>query len=301
MPAAIRDDGERALDESRGPISQYGVTQRDRIVRGPQCREPARKSAMMSELLEDGMSEAPVTGGRGAVARRVLTTAITMSALAVGACNNESGFTNLVSPTANGIVTSFSDTTFDFATLRTFAMPDTIVALFPAAASPTSVPRMFDQTILNQVRLDLLNRGFTAAVSTVSTRPDFVILVGVTATSNYNAWAGYSWFKFWGFSPIWDFFTPRFTDGWSIVYPWFPMIGSTSYDRGTLIIDVIPTSSIKAQQQTVESAWAGVAAGILDGPITTTRLTTAIDQMFALTPFFTAAPRGSKSNSMVNH
>lgn len=236
------------------------------------------------------MTQVPVIGRLGAAARRAMTMAITTGALAVaGSCTNENGLTNLISPTTNGIVTTFHDTTFGFTALRTFAMPDTIVALFPTAASPNAVSRMFDQVILNQVRQDLLSRGFTAVTSPVATRPDFVVLVGMTATSKYDAWVGYHWFKFWGFSPVWNFFTPRFTDAWGIVYPWFGLIGATSYDQGTLIIDVIPTASVDRQRQTIQSAWAGVAAGILDGPVNSARLTTVIDQMFALSPFFTAS------------
>jgi Domain of unknown function (DUF4136) len=240
------------------------------------------------------MLEAHVIRHRANTARHVVTMVITIAALAgIGACTNGNGVTNLISPNNNGIVTTFNDTTFDFTTLRTFAMPDTIVHLFPLAASPQAVSRMLDQTILNQVREDLLNRGYTQVANPVATRPDFIVLVGVTATPNYNAWPGYSWFTFWGFSPGWDFFTPRFTTGWGIVYPWFSLIGATSYDRGTLIIDLIPTSSVDPARQTIRSAWAGVAMGLLNGGVTSARTTTTIDQLFALSPFLTAPSPGA--------
>ncbi len=240
------------------------------------------------------MIEAHVTRQRTSTARRVVSMAIAIAALAgIGACTNDTGVTNLIVPNGNGIVTTFDDTTFDFTTLHSFAMPDTIVHLFPLTGTPQDVSRMFDQTILNQVRQDLLNRGYTQVANPVAARPDFVVLVGVTATSNYNAWVGYSWFTFWGFYSGWSFFTPRFTTAWGIAYPWFPLIGTTSYARGTLIVDLIPTSSIDPTPKTVTSAWAGVATGMLSGGVTSARAATAIDQMFALSPFLTAPSRSA--------
>jgi Domain of unknown function (DUF4136) len=239
------------------------------------------------------MTQAHVTLRRAFIARRALGFSIGLGALlGVGSCSDTTG-TNLIFSTSVGLVTTFRDSTFNFASLQTFAMPDTIVHLFPLTGSPVSVSRMFDQAALNQVRQNLLNRGYTQVANPAATRPDFVVLVGATATDDYNAWAGYSWFSFWGFYSGWRFFTPGFTTAWGITYPWFPMIGTTSYGRGTLIVDLIPTSSINTTQQTITSAWAGVATGELNGSITQSAITRAIDQMFALSPYLTAPSLGA--------
>jgi hypothetical protein len=121
-------------------------------------------------------------------------------------------------------------------------------------------------------------------------RPDFVVLVGATATQNYNAFAGYSWFTVWGFFPGWGWFKPGFNTTWGIVYPWFGVVGVTAYQRGTLIVDLIPTSEVDVNTRTIRSAWTGVAASLLDGDINSNTINTAIDEMFRLSPYLTASP-----------
>ncbi len=229
---------------------------------------------------------------RARLVRRALAGLITVGSLAgVNSCDNVNPMTtNLVGTATVGLVTTFEDTTFIFGQLHTFAMPDSIVHLFPLTAGPGQVTRMFDQMILNQIRQRLLERGFTEVANPATTRADFIVLPGVTATNGYNAWVGYSWFTFWGFFPGWKFFSPGFTTAWGIVYPWFPIIGNSSYATGTLIVDLIPTSSVNPTNETIQSAWAGVASGAVTGFVSASRLTTAIDQMFALSPFLTPGP-----------
>jgi hypothetical protein len=203
----------------------------------------------------------------------------------IGACSDN----NIVTP-VTGIVTTFKDSNFNFATLHTFAMPDTVAHLVPITGTPLPVTGQFDAVALNQVRADLLARGYTD-VSNTGIQADFVVLVGATATNNFNAFVTFPWFNFWGFSPIFDFFTPGFSAAWGIIFPWAPIVGATSFDRGTLIVTIVPTSSIDQADETIQAAWAGVATGLLNGSITTFTVTAAIDKMFALSPYLTAVPQ----------
>jgi hypothetical protein len=66
--------------------------------------------------------------------------------------------------------------------------------------------------------------------------------------------------------------------------------GVTAFDRGTLIVTIVPTSSIDQANETIQAAWAGVATGVLNGSITSLTITTAIDKMFALSPYLVATP-----------
>jgi hypothetical protein len=204
--------------------------------------------------------------------------------LGLAACEDNANFVRPISARA---VTVFKDSTFNFTTLRTFAMPDTVVHFNPVTGTPLAVTRQFDQVALDRVRQNLLVRGFTQVANPATTQPDFVVLVAATAVPSYNAWIGYSWFSVWGFSPVWRWFQPGFTTAWTIVYPWFAVVGTTSYERGTLIVDVIPTSSVNPATRTIRSAWAGVATSLLDGIIDANAVTAAIDQMFALSPYLT--------------
>jgi hypothetical protein len=196
---------------------------------------------------------------------------------------------DVVVPTINSAVAVFKDSSFDFTTLRTFSMPDTIVHLFPLGEAAQAVTRQFDRVAINQVRQDLRARGYVE-ITNASIRPDFVVLVGATATPNYNAFVGYPWFTFWGFYRGWAWFSPGFSTTWGIIYPWFSVVGITSFDRGTLIVDLIPTASVNTTTRTIRSAWTGVAASLLNGSITSVTVSAAVDRMFQLSPYLTAPP-----------
>lgn len=203
------------------------------------------------------------------------------------ACNEDN---NIVSPIATKVIAVFKDSTFNFTTLHTFAMPDTVVHFTPVTGTPLAVTRDFDQTTLDRVRQDLIARGYVEITNPQVVKPDFVVLVGATATQNYNAFAGYSWFSIWGFYAGWGWFKPGFNTTWGIVYPWFGVTGVTAYARGTLIVDLIPTSEVDVTTRTIRSAWTGVAESLLDGDINSNTINTAIDEMFRLSPYLTASP-----------
>jgi Domain of unknown function (DUF4136) len=209
-------------------------------------------------------------------------------ALGLAAC--EDGDLNFVQPISARAVTVFKDSTFNFTTLRTFAMPDTVVHFNPPTGVPLNISRQFDQVTLDRVRQNFLARGYTQVANPATTRPDFVVLVAVTATPSYNAWIGYSWFSVWGFYSGWGWFQPGFTTAWRIVYPWFGVVGTTAYEAGTLIVDLIPTSSVNVTTRTIRSAWAGVASALFNGVVDANTVDAAVDQMFALSPYLTVTP-----------
>ena len=206
----------------------------------------------------------------------------------VAACGDK---IEVVSPVPVTSVTTFHDSAFNFTTLTTFAMPDSVVHLTPVTGTPLEVTRQFDQVALQQVRQNLLARGYVED-TIPGTQATFVVLVGATATTNYNAFVGYPWFTAWGFWPGWTSFTPGgFDNSWTIVYPWFSVVGTTAYDRGTLIVDMIPTLSVNPLDKSIRSAWAGVATSTLaDSSLTASLVQAAIDQMFALSPYLVAGP-----------
>lgn len=224
------------------------------------------------------------------VAWRTTALAVGMGMLTgIAACGDK---LEVVSPLPLGAVTTFHDSSFDFTKLTTFAMPDTVVHLAPITGTPLEVTRQFDQAALQQVRQNLLSRGYTED-TTAGTVATFVVLVGATATTNYNAFVGYPWFNLWGFWPGWhDFAQGNFDNSWTIVYPWFGVVGTTAYDRGTLIVDLIPTLQVNPLDKSIRSAWAGVATAAVSDPanITESMVRAAIDQMFTLSPYLVAGP-----------
>ena len=183
---------------------------------------------------------------RGAAAlRTAVWSSVTALALGLTACEDDDDVTAVVitQPITAGAVTTFVDTMFNFQTLRTFAMPDTVIHFAPATGTPLPVSREFDRTILDRVRQDFLGRGYILDTDPANVAPDFVVLVGTTATENYMPWVSYSWYATWGFYAGWGFYVPGFDASWGIVYP-YATVGVTPFSRGTLIVDLIPTLSV---------------------------------------------------------
>lgn len=188
-------------------------------------------------------------------------------------------------------VTTFHDSTFDFTTLNTFLMPDTVVHLTAATGTPIDPSRQFDRTALDAVRRNLLSRGYREVSRDSASKANFIVLVGATATQNYNAFVGYPWFGVWGFYTGWNFYAPGFDTSWNIIYPWYGTVGITAYDRGTLIVDLIPTKSVNPLGKTIQSAWVGVATGqINSSTATAATISNAVDEMFTQSPYLVAGP-----------
>jgi hypothetical protein len=189
-----------------------------------------------------------------------------------------------------GIVTTVRDQSFNFTTLHTFAMPDTVVQFVPLTGSPLAVSRNFDQVALTEVRQNLLARGYIQVANAAETKPDFVVLVGSTATTNYDAYVTTAWYDTWGFYSGWGWYAPGFNSSWSLVYPWYTQVGVTAYDRGTLVVTIIPTLSVNALNQSINASWAGVASALLNGTVTSTTVAGAVDEMFQRSPYLTNSP-----------
>lgn len=220
-----------------------------------------------------------------AVAWRTTALVAGLGMLSVAAaCGDKAG---ILAPTPVVGVTALHDSTFAFPSLTTFAMPDTVVHFAPLTGTAIEVPREFDQATLDQVRQNLVARGYTEAAP--GTLASFVVLVGATATTNYNAFIGYDPSIYWDSWQDWNLYVPVNGDSWTLLYPWHGVIGTTAYDRGTLIVDVIPTLQINPDPNTIKSVWAGVATGVLGNmTLTESMVTGAIDQMFVLSPYFSA-------------
>ena len=163
-------------------------------------------------------------------------------------------------PVPTGTVVTFRDTKFDFTHLQTFAMPDTVVHFAPVdrhgveSAAPTI--RRFS----SRVRADFLARGYTET-RIPHDDPDFVVLVGATATQNYNAYVGYSWYGDWGFYPGWGWYAPglRHQLGHRV-----SVVSIRRRDRIRPrhgVVTLIPTLTVNPLDHRCRAAWAGAATG----------------------------------------
>lgn len=214
---------------------------------------------------------------------------------AIAACSDSDEVT---APVVVGTVVTFKDSTFNFGNLRTFSMPDTIIHVAPLTGVPLDVPRTDDQAILNEVRNNFIARGYTLDTTPATVAPSFIVLVSSTATTNFNAFVNYVWFPDWGFYSGWNWYAPGFDNTWTIVYPWFPVVGVTAFDRGSLFVELIPTATINPLAKSFTSTWVGASTALLNGAVTPAVAAAAVDSMFALSPYLAPVqpqPLGSRA------
>lgn len=207
---------------------------------------------------------------------------------AIAACSDDN---NVTQPVPTPVVATFRDTTFDFSALVTFMMPDTVAHFAPATGTPLEVTRAFDRQILDQVRNTFIARGYKQVTAADKIAADFIVLVGTSATTNYNAYVSYFWFPYYGYtSSSWSWYAPGFGSSWALVYPWYPVVGVTSYDRGSLVITLVPRVSVNPLQQTFTAEWAGAATSLLNDANPSATITSVINQIFTSSPYLQAAP-----------
>ncbi len=232
----------------------------------------------------------PQSGRRTWSTLRVASLVVGVAGLLTTAACGDDGDTNfIVTPIPSNIVTTFHDSTFNFGALNTFEMPDTVIHFAPVVGSPSPISRDFDATILARVKQDLTARGYSQITPSTTDTPSFIVLVGATESDNYNAFIGYPWFTVWGFSPVWQWYQPGFNDSWTIVFPWYPVVGVTAYQRGTLVVTLIPTVTVNPLAASIGAKWAGVATGLAAGTQTNASITAAIDEMFRQSPYLQAS------------
>ena len=185
------------------------------------------------------------------------------------------------------VVLALRDDTVNFQTIRTFAMPDTIVHLEEGTSFvSTPISRTFDAQILASVARNFEGRGYVRELAPATNRPDLVVLVAATASTNVTAWASYPWFGAWGFYPGWGFYG-GFTPAWGVAYPWAPIGGGIFVWRsGTLLVDAIDARRIDVATQQINSVWGGAMNGVLQGDDSGgQRVLDGIDEMFVLSPY----------------
>jgi hypothetical protein len=225
-----------------------------------------------------------------AVLRRtciLLPTIGMLSGMTVACGDNDDDIVNVI-PTP--VVRTVNNPTFDFTTLRTFAMPDTVAHLVPRNGTPLVVSREFDRTVLDQVHANLISRGYREVANPAINTPDFLVLVGATATSNYDLFATDSWYGYYSTYSGLLWYTPGFDTSWTLVYPFYTTVGVTSFDRGTFLVTIVPTVTVNPLGKQIAAEWAGTATSLLDGNVTSTMVQGAVDQMFAQSPYLVAGP-----------
>ena len=169
------------------------------------------------------------------------------------------------------VLTSHKD--YDFNAKATYAMPDRIVKITGKAVEggdPEYIPDVIAQKILARIDDNMSNLGWTKVA--VSADPDLLMLPAAWETTTISYW--YDWWYWWygGYYPGW---------GWGGYYP---PIYYTSYTTGTLVMGLIDKDVLSSDGYPIVQ-WTGAINGLLTGTYKATRVNTAIDKAFSVSPY----------------
>jgi Domain of unknown function (DUF4136) len=205
------------------------------------------------------------------------------------ACSDDDDIVGVI-PTP--IVRSVRNPAFNFTTLRTFAMPDTVAHFNTLAGSSSDLSRAFDRTVLDQVRANLIARGYVQVVNPQTVQPDFVVLIGANAASQAIAYQTYSFYPYYGYYSGWGWYAPGLTSDYLLVYPFYSSTDVVTFDRGTFIVTIVPTLTVNPLAKSFNAEWAGSATSLLSSSVTVDAALVrgAVDEMFAQSPYLVAGP-----------
>lgn len=161
------------------------------------------------------------------------------------------------------IVATFYDKEANFATKTTYAIPDTIYRL-DDEGNPKVEPGANDQSIINKIKDELENYGFTEAATPADA--DVIVFSVITTSSWVSGGCYYDWWYGW----------------WYPYYGWCYPVYYT-YDTGTLLIAMLDNDATEARTGLWVAAMNGLLGDSNSG--TLSRVYSGIDQAFSQSPY----------------
>lgn len=171
------------------------------------------------------------------------------------------------------------DEDFDFNAPQTFFLPDSISRVQDGDDEDEDTGQ-YDDEILDEIRANMLAKGFTEVDEANVVDADVVLLVNAVRTNTYiigdpcfwGCWGWYPWPPGWGWAPGW---------GW----PYPPTVVG-AYTKGTLFINMIDPND-PSQDQELDQVWLGAINGLLQGSDENIlrRVNSLIDRAFELSPY----------------
>jgi hypothetical protein len=187
------------------------------------------------------------------------------------------------------LVATFYDPDLDYGANRTYAMPDSILHIKDEENPDNNVDlsRDHDDFILSKAAEHMQGLGYSRiAEPDTNNVPDVVILISAIGRKNFVITPGYPWYPGWGYWPGWGYCPGCWGPGWGYWYPWTPPT-VTSYQSGTLYIDMFDADSRDEDRETLTVIWNASINGALGGGSSSTRirLNDTITQAFTQSPY----------------
>lgn len=172
----------------------------------------------------------------------------------------------------------------DFSSFTSFHVIDTVMHVTDDDEDNSNLSRENDEFILNLIRQNMLDLGYTEMANPDSlNRPDLELLVNAM-TSDYYTYYSY-WNSYWGWYGGWGWWYPG--GGYYPGYPGYPGGGLYySYSTGTLAIEMLDTKAeVGEDDDRPGVVWVGLVDGILTSGSSQSRLDKQINQVFTQSPY----------------
>lgn len=168
------------------------------------------------------------------------------------------------------IVLTNYDNTYDFAAKGTYSIPDKIVKITgDATAPPEYIKDVYGVPILNAIKAQMTALGWTEV--DVNSNPDVQLMPGAWSTTTVvgGSWGGYYcwWYPYYC------------SGGW--YYPYYVV---SSYTTGTMVMTMVDPN-LESTDGTKRVVWTTAMNGLMSGTYEIDRITAAINQSFAQSPY----------------
>ena len=176
-----------------------------------------------------------------------------------------------------------------FQDFQTFTVPDTIVHIIDDV-DDDPIPRMFDDFILEQVRLNMLQLGYIEETDPETNAPDLTVTVSAMSSEHeVYTWYPY-WGWYWGYGGYYPYSAKAVKDTPSALYyyyPWYPYSTYYTYQSGSILMEMVEVARIDPEVEAIPVVWAAIVNGVLEDSQSgaQARLSKGIDQCFEQSPY----------------
>ncbi len=188
---------------------------------------------------------------------------------------------------ADVVITAY-DESFSFTGARTYAMPDSVVAV-DLDASNNQYDHSLDAMVLQTVAANMTAAGYARTENPEDLGADLIVLVYANVSNNFVAYTWYPYDTYYGWYGGWNYWGGY--PGYGGSYPWYgaypPQTTVGNIKTGSFVIEIIDPN---AQGPTDDGPslpvrWGAILMGLAQGNAGAARVERAIDQAFDQSPY----------------
>ena len=211
--------------------------------------------------------------------RKLLFAWIAAPLFLLSACNDYPDDIDLT--TENLVVSTQYDTKVDFKSFNTFAIRDSIMVL-NKKDSTIYLKSAIAGKIINEITSNLTALGYTKVDTSDS--PNLAINVSVLTQKflTVSPYPGWYWDYFPGYLDWWG----GYWNGYYPYYPYYPSYMVSSYETGTLYIDMLDMKNASTANQKIPIVWSASIRGLVGMGYSDEKILQSVNQAFDQTiPF----------------